>query len=306
MVLLTPRIALQPARWAATAVLAAGLLGLLASSALAVTGRDLSDRIVIDGITDEWELDESLFQTNEETGGLEESLSDSEWGFNNDLNQIRITWDARFLYVGVNAIIYDNNVVILFDTADGGMQEMTNLNSWRRNFVFQGIQPDLFLATWDGNTLPQVWGFVGRNQVSQTDSVQTVASFSQGNQNRAMEAAIPWRFVLGGDVETEPLPGGDSTVVLPEGLESIRVVGVVTAGGDGTGGPDSAPDNLSGHTIDSSVQVTLDNWVEIVIDEDRDQRVDFGANVKSRTSFVSCRRCGESVWRFRILYFRAG
>lgn len=277
----------RPAAAAFTVVWAALLFSGLVPEAGAVTGRDLSDRIVIDGITDEWQLDESLFQSNEETGSLEESLSDSEWGFNNDLNQIRLTWDARFLYVGVDAIIWGNNVIILFDYADDGMQEMTNLNSWRRNFVFQGIRPDLFLATWDTNTLPQVWSFVGSNQVSQKDatSFQTVASFSQGNQNRAMEAAIPWEFLLGDDAEMVELPGGDSTFVLPEGFDSLRLVGVVTAGGDGTGGPDSAPDNLSGHENDSSVQVTLDNWVEVVIDEDGDQRVDFNANVKSRTSF---------------------
>lgn len=266
---------------------AALILGLTISRASAATRVDLSDRMVVDGITNEWQSDESLFQINEETGGLEESLSDSEWGFNNDLNQIRVTWDARFLYIGVDAIIWNNNTVVLFDYRDGGMEEMTNLNSWRRNFIFQGLQPDLFLATWDGNTLPQVWEFSGSNQVTQKDATafQTVASFSQGNQNRAMEAAIPWEFLLGDTAEMMELPGGDSTFVLPEGMRSIRLVGVITAGADGTGGPDTAPDNLSGHDIDGSLQVVVDNWAEVVLDEDGDRIVDFGVNVKDRTSF---------------------
>jgi hypothetical protein len=254
----------------------------------AVTGTDLSDRIVVDGVTDEWMLDESLFQVNDETGGLEEPLSDSEWGFNNDLNQIRITWDAEFLYVGVDAIIFDNNVIILFDYKSGGMEEMTNLNSWRRNFVFQGLRPDLFLATWDGNTLPQVWEFVGSNQVTQKDatSFQTVASFSRDAQGRAMEAAIPWTFLLGDDAErTFDTAANDSVWVLPDDISTLRVVGVITAGPDGTGGPDSAPDNLTGHQIDSSVQVTVDNWVALPLDLDGDSIVDFGANVRDRESF---------------------
>jgi hypothetical protein len=269
----------------AATVVAAVLFAFVTQAATQV---DLSNRIVIDGLTDEWDADESLFQTNPETGGLEESISDSEWGFNNDLNQIRLTWDARFLYVGVDAIIWGNNVIVLFDFRDGGMEEMTNLNSWRRNFVFQGLEPDLFLATWDGNTLPQAWDFIGSNQVTRKDatSFATVASFSQGNQGRAMEAALPWEFLLGEDAERVfDAAVGDTVFVLPAGISRLRVVGVVTAGPDGTGGPDSAPDNLSGHEIDSAFQVTVDNWAEVPLDLDGDGVVDFGESVRDRSSF---------------------
>jgi len=283
---------MQPLQPRARTALAA-VLGILASvlftvSSSAVTDVDLSGRMLIDGLTNEWESDESLFQTNPDTGGLEEPISDSKWGFFNDLNQIRITWDARFLYVAVDAIIWNNNVIVLLDYKDGGMQEMTNLNSWRRNFVFQGLQPDLFLATWDGNTLPQVWDYVGSNQVTQKDaaSFQTVASFSTNSQNRAMEAAIPWSFLLGDDAQRVFDPAyGDTVYVLPEGISRLRVVGVITAGPDGTGGPDSAPDNLSGHDIDSSQQVTIDNWADIPLDLDGDDVVDFDANIRDREIF---------------------
>ena len=266
------------------------------SPARAVTGTDLSDRIEIDGLTREWAPDESLLQTNDSdptTPVPEESISDSKWGFNNDVRQIRLSWDARFLYVAVDAIIWDNNVILLMDFKDGGMQEMTELNSWRRNFVFQGIEPDLFLATWDRNTLPQVWAVESSNNVTQKDatSFATAATFSQGTDGRSMEAAIPWTFLLGDSAKpVYSTTYRDSVYVLPAGIRDIRLVAVVTAGADGTGGPDSAPDNTRGHDNSSATQVTIDNWVRVPFDEDGpggvpDDVPDFGANVRNRVSF---------------------
>lgn len=284
---------------AAPVALAACLAALAVAPppAAAVTRLDLSDRFEIDGLTREWAADESLLQTNDSdpTNPVpEESISDSKWGFNNDVRQIRLTWDARFLYVGVDAIIWDNNVILLMDFKPGGMQEMTGLNSWRRNFVFQGIQPDLFLATWDRNTLPQVWSVESSNNVTQKDatSFATVATFSQGTDGRAMEAAIPWTFLLGDDAElVYSSAHGDSVYELPGDISEIRLVAVVTAGPDGTGGPDSAPDNSRGHDNSSTTQVTIDNWVTVPFDLTRpgggapDGVPDFNANVRERVSF---------------------
>jgi hypothetical protein len=150
---------------------------------------------------------------------------------------------------------------------------MTQLNSWRRNFVFAGdLRPDLFFATWDGNTTPQIWRFARENQVTQVDISQfeTVATFAQGNTGRSMEARIPWTVFYGTElVRRYDETLRDSVYVLPDGIDhahSIRLVAILTAGGDGTGGPDSAPDNLGGHTIESSNQVTIDNYANVPLD----------------------------------------
>jgi hypothetical protein len=254
----------------------------------AVTAVDLSGRMVIDGLTDEWEPDESLLQTNDTDPGnpvLEESLSDSKWGFNNDVNQIRVTWDRMFLYVAVNAIIWDNNVILLFDYQPGGMSAMTELNSWRRNFVFQGFRPDAFLATWDNNTQPQVWTVQAgsENSVSEqpAGSFPTAATFADGTQGRAMEAAIPWSILFGDASAPTFIPSvGDTVWPIPSGFGEFRMVAVLTAGPDGTGGPDSAPDNLQGHQEDSSQQVTIDNWVAVRLDANGDNVVDFDTDVR--------------------------
>ncbi|GJM45549.1 MAG: hypothetical protein DHS20C21_23910 [Gemmatimonadota bacterium] len=268
----------------------------IVSNADARTAGRLANRIVVDGITDEWEPDESLFQLNVSDPGnpvLEESLSDSKWGFQNDINQVRVTWDADFLYVAVDAIIFDNNVILLFDYRPGGMVAMTDISAWRRNFVFQGIQPDLFLATWDGNTLPQVWNVQG-NDATQQDATtfQTVATFSKGTQGRSMEAAIPWPFLLGPGAPFDfSTTYNDSVYTLPPDIHTLKVVAILTAGADGTGGPDSAPDNLQGHDVDGAQRVTVDNWAIIPLDltspggGGADGVVDFGADIRERLSF---------------------
>ena len=97
-------------------LLAASLLAaLLAIPALAVTARDLSARIRIDGFTNDFTADESVFGFNAELGAAEEAVDDSKWGVNNDLNNIRITWDAANLYVAGEGRTWGNNMVILID-----------------------------------------------------------------------------------------------------------------------------------------------------------------------------------------------
>ncbi len=253
------------------------------------TGRNLSGRIEIDGfpthegrageIVRDFEDDEQLFgQVTRLLDGRpivldEEPNNDSKWGFNNDINQIKVTWDAENIYVAVDGISWDNNIILLMDYLPGGLEKMTELNSWRRNFVFSnGFRPDLFLATWDGNTTPQLWRASGENTVVEIDNntIETEAKFDQSITGRSMEAAIPWDvFYADGLTRFFDESVRDSSWLLPGGLSPsrpIRFCAIVTAGADGTGGPDSAPDNFSGHTIESSDQVSIDNYAIVPLD----------------------------------------
>ena len=77
-----------------------------------------------------------------------------------------------------------HSTVVAGSTADDGMADMTQLTSWRRNFVFsEDFTPDLFWATWDGNTRPQLWRYATvRDPVLeqiQPDSFSTAATFEQ-------------------------------------------------------------------------------------------------------------------------------
>lgn len=285
------------------------LAACVASPAIAVTARDLSARIRIDGFTNDFTEDEAVFGVNPEAAAAEEAADDSKWGVNNDLNQIRITWDADNLYLAGEGRTWNNNMVLLVDAIpERGLESMTALNSWRRNFVFdttgaalgQGFAPDFFAATWDGNATPRLIVQLNGNQVDDEVSGQyftSAATFLQGNTGRAMELAIPWSSVF---LAQAGLGTRDTTVTIGGESQRVRrftpgtrllICGVITAGGDGTSGPDSAPDNLRGHDSDP---VFIDNWAIVEIDRNDDTGLgagqpdgvaDWGVSPRSRVSF---------------------
>ncbi len=284
-----------------------------ASRALAVTARDLGSRLVIDGYTTDFTDDESVFGFNEAEDALEEPINDSKWGSNDDLNQIRITWDARNLYLAGEGRIWDNNMMLFIDSVPSlGLSDLTAVNSWRRNIYFDttsvaaggGFGPDLFAATWDRNTSPRLIIRDGERHVLDREVSSGLysasATFDQGNNGRSMEVAIPWRTVFLGPVglgtrDTVMTVDGvrDTIHIFPPGTK-LKLCGFITAGGDGTGGPDSGPDNTRGLSNDSGVAAYLDNWA--IIDLDRlddtglgrggpDGVADWGVEPRSRVSF---------------------
>jgi hypothetical protein len=118
-------------------IAAAAVLCALAAPSFARTARDLGGRMTIDGYTSDFlPGDEDVFGYDPASGLLRESPNDSPWA-NNEVTQIRITWDANYLYIAGEGIIWGNNMMILMDTMSGrGLSDMANLNSWRRNFTF--------------------------------------------------------------------------------------------------------------------------------------------------------------------------
>ena len=78
-----------------------------------ITSEDLTDRIIIDGLSDEFTLDEQIMIDS--LGNLLESPADSYWGEYNDVKQMKITWDSSYLYLAVDACSWDNNVMLFID-----------------------------------------------------------------------------------------------------------------------------------------------------------------------------------------------
>ncbi len=295
-----------------TLLASALLVALSAACAHAQSARDLSETIHIDGFATEFVSADALFGFNEILGAPEEPSDDSKWGVNEDINQIYLTWDAKYLYVAATGVIWNNNMIVLIDSTPGrGLGSMLSINSWRRYFTFDtlgsaagtGFAPDLFGATWDGNTSPRLIVQVDGNTV--VDQVvgptfRASASFSQGNLGRAMEFAIPWQQVflsaagLGTKDTVYTVDGvTDSVHFFPRGAK-LKIAGVVTAGGDDTGGPDVAPDNLGGVTDNASAVVYVDNWAIVSLDElddtgagagGPDGIADWGVSSRGRTTF---------------------
>ncbi len=273
----------------------------LPSIVWSATARDLSDRMVIDGFTGEYVDGEAIFGINAAQNTLEESTADSKWGPDNDINQIRITWDAQYLYFAGEGVIWGNNMVILIDVIPGrGLATMRQLNSWSRNFIFSDdFAPDVFGATWDGNQSPHFLIHQGGTQVDDQqvgELFQAAATFSTNLRGRAMEFAIPWNTLFLGTEglgTTPQVVDGDTIPTFPPGSQ-LKICGVITAGGDNTGGPDSAPDNTRGHVEDGNQDVIIDNYAIVDLDRNDDTGLgsggpdgvaDWGVDPKSRVSF---------------------
>lgn len=258
--------------------------------AQAVTAVDLSGRLVLDGSTSEWHADESLFGTNP-SGSWQEPPDDSRWGPNNDVSQVRVTWDALNLYLAVDAVIWGNNLLLYVDcNATRGVPSMRLLNSWARNVDFApGFQPDAFVGTWDTNPSPRLLLDTADGRVEDLQVAAglhaAAATFDQGSVDRAMEVRIPWTTLArhGALSTRDSMVNGLPTVVLPHGL-AIHFAALVTAAADWTGGFDSAPNNTIGFSSDAWATAVIDNWVTIVVDADQDGLADMGVSPRNRAS----------------------
>ena len=235
-----------------------------------ITDVDLSNRITIDGISDDFSSDERVL--NDLSGNLLESPLDSYWGEYNDVKEIKVTWDESYLYLAVDACSWGNNVMLFLDLYDDyGIQDMSEINAWQRSFQFYNLNPDFFVGTWDTNDTPQFWKVQegGGMYVEQISSIETSASFNTGNLEGAMEIKIPWEVLIFSNRE----------------IDKIKLVSVITSSDDFSSGPDSAPDNLGGMANDSGQMVVLDNYAEILVDSDQDGNPDFGIQPQAQTSF---------------------
>ena len=239
------------------------------SVCFAITEIDLSNRIIIDGISDDFTIDERILYDS--LGNLLESPADSYWGEYNDVKQIKVTWDASYLYLAVDACSWDNNVMLFIDIDDDyGIEDMSEVNAWQRSFKFYNWNPDFLVGTWDTNDIPQFWKVQegGTMQVEQIPTIETLATFDTGNLEGAMEIKIAWEILE---------PNGRS-------IHHIKLLSVITSGDDYSSGPDCAPDNLGGMANESGQMVVLDNYAEILIDNNGDGP-DMEVEPQKRTTF---------------------
>ena len=249
------------------------------STLFAITGNNLSNRISIDGYSTDFTPDEYIFRdtlANCIDASLESS-NDSKWGIYNDIRDIKVTWDNTYLYIAVDASSWGNNVMLFLDIYDDyGIKNMQDMNTWKRAFKFYNTNPDFFLATWDTNADPQFWAVrTGTQTLADEVPIEDFSSLNTGNLDRAMEAKIPWTTLY----------PEDSSLYTMQNYPSIKLLSVITSGSDYKSGPDVAPDNLSGMPSNADQAVILDNYVEILLDENGDGLPDIGVEPLKRVSF---------------------
>ena len=247
---------------------------ILISFCFSETEPDLSNRIIIDGISNDFTFDENILIDS--LGILLESPSDSYWGEYNDVKQIKITWDESYLYLAVDACSWGNNVMLFIDIyEDYGIEDMSELNAWQRSFNFYNCNPDFFVGTWDTNEIPQFWKVQEGSsmQVEQISTTETYSTFDTSNLAGAMEIKIAWEILF-----------YDQEHSLQH-FPSIKLLSVITGGNDYSSGPDCAPDNLEGMTNNASQMILLDNYAEILIDADHDGNPDMNISPQDQTDF---------------------
>jgi len=245
------------------------------SLCFAETEADLSNRIIIDGISNEFSTDEEILCDS--VGTLLESPNDSFWGEHNDVKQIKATWDENYLYLAVDACSWDNNVLFFIDIFDDyGIEDMSELNAWQRSFKFYNFNPDFFVGTWDTNDTPQFWKVQenGSMTVEQEENFDAAATFNTGNLDGAMEIKIAWNTLYYSDERSM------------QNYPNIKLLALITGNSDFSSGPDCAPDNLAGMTDDAAQMIVLDNYAEILIDEDENGEADLGIEPNKQTTFL--------------------
>ena len=251
-------------------------LSLFISICFSITDTNLSGRINIDGLSNDFDDDEKILSDSD--GNLLESPSDSYWGKNNDIKQIKVTWDLQYLYLAVDACSYGNNVLLFIDIYDDyGIEDMSELkdiydtDTWHRSFKFYNFKPDFFVATWDTNDTPQFWRVEegSSNRVEQIFTIETFSTFDSDNLSGSMEVKIPFDMLFD---EEHP--------------KKIKLLSTITGSDEYTSGPDCAPDNLGGMANDEWQMVILDNYAEVFIDEDEDGSPDMGIEPQMQTTFL--------------------
>ncbi len=229
---------------------------------------DKTGKIIINGNTSDFNKEpDQILLSPELSGRNHESDYDSSWGCYNDISSIKLTWDNNNLYIGSDAVINGNNIIIYLDTGKNlGITTVDSLNSWKRKLNFENIKPDFFLASRDNNTFPQFWKIESSSGVTEkTFEISTAATFN-GTVKGGIEARIPWHtlYILG---EGKVLSGA-----------VLKITGVIT-GGDDSSSPDSAPDTTE-DLPQTSEYVTIDNCIIIPIDSDCNGYPDMDVNIR--------------------------
>jgi len=253
------------------------LIAIVLSSTLnlkAETAEDLSERIHIDGYSEDFSADEALF-IKEPIDSSQELSDDSWWGEYNDVRQLKVTWDAENLYVAIDACCWDNNVIFFLDVYPSyGIEDMLELNTWMRAFKFYGTNPDFFLGTWDTNDNPQFWKLdSGSNVQAQQVTITDSSTYNTGELDRSMEAAIPWSEIYYDEEH--------NMVDFPV----LKMLAVITTGADNLSGPDVMPNNLGGMPEDAQSTALLDNYVILNVDADSSGTPDFGVKPREIVDF---------------------
>jgi hypothetical protein len=188
----------------------------------------------------------------------------------NELFGIHVTWDADFLYVGLNGQVQGNSWLIYFDTDPGGPNgetDLTAIDSWERGATFtaSGFAADFQYGCYQHQGAYDSDSFFSIDSptttTALTDSIVSAFDSQHVNgTNGGSELAIPWDILYGLG------PGA----VPPNAQISIVASICWDPEPDGELGGDSVPSNSS------AALPVLDTVCTVTVDSDGDGLPDEG------------------------------
>ncbi|UCE03940.1 MAG: hypothetical protein JSW67_07115 [Candidatus Latescibacterota bacterium] len=277
--------------------------------ALAQSAADLSQRMIVDALVDDYTPVETVFRNADvctlvappdSCAAEEEPADDSAWSLLQDTTQIHVTWDAERLYLAANATISGHALLLLLDYTSEGLSAMSNLHAWRRALLFgPALRPDALVAVRDAARTPELWRVTGREALERValDDYAGVANFAGEAAGRALEVAIPWRVLFPNApraVSPDTLAPETPMFVLPldSSIRGLRLAAVVVHAQEGLGAADVAPDGRESPSLDPRVPTLADRAARVDWDAQGEgalRFVDFGVAVQTQSAprFVS-------------------
>ena len=221
-------------------------------TARATTAPSLSQRIVIDGVLNEYASDEWVLDA---TSPFSERDDDSGWGNANDISRLALTWDREFLYLAVEGHTFDTFFAMFVSNRAGGLFSLEDAGAFRRAISLPEIPINL-LALASPERIPDVaraddshpFGLVDRG------AVPAATSGVRGGPV-GFEMAVPWSML--------------------SIAEPVRLVAAIT-GDAGTGAGDAAPDASVAASDDRFARAVLDRRIVVHADIDGDGLADSG------------------------------
>lgn len=197
-----------------------------------VVPRDVNDisegiDIILDGDLSDWPEDTVIYT---------DSATDSKWGTDGELKELRIWNNDSYLYLGADISVSNNGWLIVLDLGNEtqGATDLSQMNAWARNIVLQDFENDAFVASWnndDGNR--HFYTVQGNTCTEKTHEGKTVGTIT--------EVKIPWGDL--GFATSKP--------------SQIKIAAFVV-GGDGSSAPDTMPDIVYPDSWDWNVPITVD------------------------------------------------
>lgn len=272
-------------------LLALLLVTLIPSVTAATTSQDIRSRIKVDGDVTDFDADEWILDSSTP---FPEMTGDSQWGDDNDIRAVAATWDLFNIYIAVPAVTISSTLMLFLDVGCGGVDELSDAGSFRRNIEFSLQSPNVMLRARGISDPPELAMTDCDNPFDVIDSDEYQGVFVQtGAVGGALEVAIPWGLIAG----FEAVPGG---MAVPEAGRTLRVLAVIS-GGLGTGAGDAAPDPSMVLENDSTRLAILNNHVRLPLDGDGDGLLDMGVSPRSIASYAVMKESVRQVLPLEIV-----